>query len=87
LGKTDIASLLFCDQMNIPVAIDAVPVQAEVLTNSSLDSVPCCSLSDFPSHRDPKTTVREFVRQDNGEKIWRSDFPTGPAKSDEFRAL
>jgi hypothetical protein len=52
--------------MDIPVAFDTMPVEAVVLTNSSLDSVPLCSLSDFPSDRDPKATVRELILLDNG---------------------
>ena len=73
--------------MNIPVATDAVPVQAKVFTNSALDSVPCCSLSDFPSDRDPKTTVREIVLPDDGEKISRVDLSAEPAKSDVIGSL
>jgi hypothetical protein len=66
LRKINLAGPLFGDQMNIPVAFNTMPVQAKVLTNSSLDSVPLCSLSDFPSDRDPKATVREFILLDNG---------------------
>jgi hypothetical protein len=69
--------------MDIPVAFDTMPVEAVVLTNSSLDSVPFCSLSDFPSDRDPEAAVRKFVRPDDGEKIGAVELPSIPAKSDE----
>jgi hypothetical protein len=73
--------------MDIPVTYDTMPVQAEILTNSSLDSVPLGSLSDFPSDRDPKATVRELILPNNGEKIGAVDFLAAAAKGDKLRSL
>jgi hypothetical protein len=84
LGKIDLAGPLFGNQMDIPVACDTVPVQAEILTNSSLDSVPLRSLSDFPSDRDPKTAMRKFVGSYGGKKIGAVDFFAVAAKSDKL---
>jgi hypothetical protein len=79
-----LAGPVFGNQMDIPVAYDAMPVQAEILTNSSLDSVPLRSLSDFPSDRDPKATVREFVWPYGGEKMGAVDLLATTAKSDKL---
>ena len=87
MGKIDLAGPLFGNQMDIPVAYDTLPVQAEVFTNSSLDSVPLRSLSDFPSDRDPKAAVREFVRPYNGEKIGTVDLLAATSKSDKLGSL
>ena len=87
MGEIDLTGPFFGNQMDIPVAVDTMPVQAEVLTNSSLDTVPLRSLSDFPSDRDPKAAVREMVLLDNGEKVRAVELPAVPAKGDKLRSL
>ena len=87
MGKIDLAGTTFGNQKDIPVAYDTMPVQAKIFTNSSLNSVPLRSFSDFPSDRDPEAAVREFVWPYGGKKIGAVDLLAATAKNDKLGSL